>query len=100
VTIRQERHFFILTIQVESLSDQTMTIRWSFAGSCENVESLWQVLIQRAWEERANPSLKALQQVDRGDFESTLDFIRYALDVSQQYENTKPSFAGLSRATD
>ena len=34
------------------------------------------------WEERPNPSLKVRQQADPGDLERTLDFIRYALDVS------------------
>lgn len=36
-------------------------------------------LIQRAWDERADPSLGIRQRADENDFKSTLDFIAYAL---------------------
>jgi hypothetical protein len=49
----------------------------------KTLDSRWADLIQRAWEERPNPSLKVRQQADPGDFKSTLDFVRYALDVSR-----------------
>ncbi|MSP14375.1 MAG: DUF4111 domain-containing protein [Chloroflexi bacterium] len=52
------------------------------------LDSRWTGLIQRAWEERPNPSLKVRQQADPDDCKSTPDFIRYALDVSRQYEDT------------
>jgi len=50
----------------------------------------WVGLIQRAWEERPNPDLKVQQIADPGEVESTLEFIRYALELSQSYEVSKP----------
>ncbi len=47
----------------------------------------WRGLIQRAWEERPNPSLKVRQKADPGDFDSTLEFIKYALAVSRTFTN-------------
>ena len=44
----------------------------------------WSGLIQRAWEQRPDPSLKVRQKADPDDFNSTLEFIHYALDISQQ----------------
>ncbi len=43
--------------------------------------SHWAGLIQRAWEERPNPSLKVRQTADPGEVNSTLEFIRYALEL-------------------
>jgi len=50
----------------------------------------WAGLIGRAWDERPNPSLKVRQPADPGDLLGTLDFVRYALDVSGQSAGAKP----------
>ncbi|SRR5258706_1461392 len=54
------------------------------------LDNRWVSLIQRAWEERPNPDLKVQQIADLGEVESTLEFIRYALDLSHSYEISKP----------
>ncbi len=51
----------------------------------EALDHSWEGLIQRAWDERPNPSLKSQQNADLADVKSTLDFVQYALLVA-----TKP----------
>ncbi|HLF01797.1 MAG TPA: aminoglycoside adenylyltransferase domain-containing protein, partial [Anaerolineales bacterium] len=53
------------------------------------LDSRWSGLIQRARQERPDQYLKIHQPADAADFNSTLEFIKYALDVSRQYETTK-----------
>jgi hypothetical protein len=43
----------------------------------------WAGLIERALNERPNPSLKARQPADPADLAATLEFIRYAFVVSE-----------------
>jgi len=54
------------------------------------LDDRWVGLIQRAWEERPNPDLKVQQIADPGEVNGTLEFIRYALELSQSYEVSKP----------
>ena len=54
------------------------------------LDNNWAGLIQRAWEERPNPSLKVRQIADPSEINSTLGFIRYVLELSQPYEISKP----------
>jgi predicted nucleotidyltransferase len=44
-----------------------------------SLDSRWTGLIERAWNERPNPSLKVRQSADLTDFYSTVEFIRYAI---------------------
>jgi predicted nucleotidyltransferase len=46
------------------------------------LDDRWVGLIQRAWEERPNPGLKVRQTADPVEVNSTLEFIRYALELS------------------
>ncbi len=58
------------------------------AGWAKNtLDGRWAGLIQRAWEERPDPSRKVKQKADPDDFESTMEFIRYALALSRKYKN-------------
>ena len=52
-----------------------------------NLDSPWHNLIRRAWADRPNPSEKFRQPAAPEDVDATLDFIRYALILS---ETTKP----------
>ena len=45
----------------------------------------WAGLIQRAWDERPNPSLKVRQASEPDEVKSTLDFINFALELGQSY---------------
>lgn len=46
----------------------------------------WTGLIQRAWDERPNPSLKVRQPVEASEVKNTIEFVRFALKVGQSYE--------------
>jgi len=50
------------------------------------LDNRWTGLIQRAWEERPNPSLKVRQMAEPSEVNSTLEFIHYALELSQRHE--------------
>jgi predicted nucleotidyltransferase len=54
-----------------------------------SLDSRWTGLIQRAWEERPNPSLKVRQAADVNEVSSTLEFIHFALELSRSYEISK-----------
>ena len=51
----------------------------------EALDSEWAGLIEHAWNERPNPSLKVRQPADPDDTRRTLDFIQYALRAGQRY---------------
>jgi len=53
------------------------------------LDNRWAGLIQRAWEERPNPDIKVQQIAEPNEVSSSLDFIRYALELSQPYEISK-----------
>jgi len=46
----------------------------------------WTGLIQRAWDERPNPSLKVRQPVESSEVKDTIEFVRFALELGQSYE--------------
>ena len=70
------------TLQTGRVESKPAAVRWAKAS----LESRWIGLIQRAWEERPDPSLKVKQKASPDDFNSTLEFIRYALTESKQYK--------------
>ncbi|MCI0699190.1 DUF4111 domain-containing protein [candidate division KSB1 bacterium] len=73
------------TLQTGRVESKPAGAQWAKGA----LDSCWAGLIQRAWEERSNPSLKVRQKADQDDFKRTLNFIKYALAVSRQYENLK-----------
>ncbi len=50
------------------------------------LDNQWSVLIQRAWDERPNPSLKVRQPVEASEVKNTIEFVRFALELGQSYE--------------
>ncbi len=48
------------------------------------LDSRWAGLIDRAWEERPDPSRKVRQPADSSDLQMTYEFIRYALGLSSE----------------
>ena len=65
----------------------TGTVMSKLAGAQwakETLDGEWVGLIERAWRERPDPSLKVRQPADSNDVPATLDFIRYALEAGQQ----------------
>ena len=67
------------TLKTGRVGSKPAGARWALNA----LDSRWADLIKRAWEERPNPSLKVREQADPIDFMRTLDFINYALAVSQ-----------------
>ncbi len=49
------------------------------------LDKRWAGLIQRAWEERPNPSWKVRQLADAGEVKNTIEFIHFALKAGQSY---------------
>lgn len=74
------------TLQTGKVDSKLAGARWAECA----LESRWAGLLQRAWEERPNPSLKARQAANPDEVKSTLEFIQYALKLSRQYEIDRP----------
>lgn len=53
------------------------------------LDNRWTGLIQRAWDERPNPSLKVRQFVEASEVKNTIEFVRFALELGQSYEFSK-----------
>ena len=68
------------TLHTGRVGSKPAGARWAQSA----LDRRWAGLIQRAWEERPAPSLKARQPADPDDLQLTLDFIAYALEVSRQ----------------
>ncbi|MBI1878044.1 MAG: DUF4111 domain-containing protein [Chloroflexi bacterium] len=73
------------TLQAGRVESKPAGAQWAKRA----LDSRWAGLIQRAWEERPNPSLKVQQKADPDDFESTLEFIKYAIAASSRYERNE-----------
>ena len=69
------------TLQTGRIGSKLAGAQWAK----EVLDDRWAGLVERAWDERPNPSLKVRQPADTDDAHATLDFIRYALEASQQY---------------
>lgn len=51
-----------------------------------NLDPSWHGLIDRTWNGRPKPEISVRQPADPKDFESTLKFVRYIINLSKQYE--------------
>jgi hypothetical protein len=67
----------LYTIQNGTITPKPAAVGWAQGA----LDSRWAGLIERAWADRPNPSLKYRQQADPDDAQSTLEFIRYAITV-------------------
>lgn len=79
--------FFVLIYCRMLQSLETGRIESKRAGAQwaqRTLDSRWAPLIQRAWEARPNPSLKVRQPSTPEDQQATLDFIQYAITLSEQ----------------
>ena len=73
------RMFF--TVHTGTVISKLGAVRWGK----EELDARWSGLIERAWLERPDPSLKSKQQADPGDARETLEFVRYALELKDRY---------------
>jgi hypothetical protein len=67
------------TLQTGRIHSKLAGVEWAI----QYLDPRWLHLIERAWAARPNPSLKVRQKADAADLESTLAFIRYALEVGK-----------------
>jgi hypothetical protein len=74
------------TLNTGRVESKPAAVRWSKIA----LDSRWAGLIQRAWDERPNPSMKVKQPADPDEFKSTLEFIEFALAASGQYAYKRP----------
>jgi predicted nucleotidyltransferase len=68
----------LYTLHLGAVESKPVAARWAQ----ETLDQRWVPLIDRAWVGRQNPGLKAQAE----DVNETLDFIRYTLERSQQFE--------------
>jgi hypothetical protein len=66
------------TLESGRVTSKLVAAQWGRAA----LDSRWAALIQRAWDQRPNPSLKIRQRADPGDYNETLEFVRYALSLT------------------
>jgi predicted nucleotidyltransferase len=72
------------TLHTATITSKPAAARWAQA----TLDSRWVDLIQRAWDDRPNPSVKVRQPADPDDVERTRAFIKYALVVGREYRDT------------
>lgn len=75
------------TLATGTIQSKLSAARWAQGA----LDRRWSGLIQRAWDERPNPSLKIRQPADPEDFRSTQDFVRYAIEPSRRYAEALPA---------
>lgn len=56
-----------------------------------NFDKRWHGLIDRTWAGRPKPEIQVRQPADTKDFKSTLELIRYVMDLSTRYWETRSS---------
>ena len=74
------------TLDTGRVESKPAAVRWAK----DALDSRWAGLIQRAWDERPNPSMKVKQPADPDEFKSTLEFFEFALAASGQYAYKRP----------
>jgi hypothetical protein len=66
------------TLRTGQLGSKLASVRWAMS----QLDARWAGLIARAWAQRPNPALKSRQPVDTEELASTIDFVRYAIDLA------------------
>ncbi len=80
------------TLQTGRIQSKLAGAQWAQAA----LEPRWVGLIQRAWEERPDPSLKVRQAADANDAASTRAFIEYALKETNEKWKVEMLFHGFT----
>ena len=72
---------------LHSLNTGRIASKLSGAQWAKNtLDNRWTGLIQQAWDERPNPSLKVRQPVESNEVKDTIEFVRFALEMGQSSE--------------
>ena len=67
----------LYTMREGTITSKLQAVRWGQ----DKLESRWNGLIERACQDRPNPSLKSRQTSDPEDAKSTLEFVKYVLEL-------------------
>ena len=67
------------TLQTGTIESKPAGAKWAKGA----LDSKWRGLIDRAWNERPNPSIKVGRIADPEDFQRTQEFIEYAVNIRQ-----------------
>jgi hypothetical protein len=71
----------LYTLKFGEIVSKAVAMKWAK----ESLDPKWIRLIERAWEERPNPPMKARMQAEQEDVQATPGFITYVLEYSRQY---------------
>jgi hypothetical protein len=67
----------LYTLRTGTIISKLAAVHWGMVA----LDARWAGLIERAWAERPNPSLKSRQTANPDDARETVEFIRYALEI-------------------
>jgi hypothetical protein len=70
----------LYTLKFGAIASKVAAMGWAK----ESLDPKWIKLIERAWNERPNPPMKARMQAEQEDVDATPGFIRYVLEYSKQ----------------
>ena len=70
------------TLRTGRIGSKLAGVRWGMGA----LDARWASLIQRAWDDRPDPPRKARLPADPQDLAATLDFMRSAIALSDQWE--------------
>ncbi len=70
------------TLETGRIASKLAGAQWAKSA----LDRYWSDLIQRAWDERPNPSLKVRQPAEINEVESTIEFIHYSLKLVKLYK--------------
>lgn len=71
----------LYTLQFGEIASKAVAMQWAK----ESLDSKWTKVIERAWQERPNPPMKARMQAEPEDVQATPGFIKYVLEFSKKY---------------
>ena len=72
----------LYTFKHGTVASKLASVEWAK----KSLDTHWTKLIERAWAERPNPPIKVHMKTEQEDAEATPGFIKYALELSEQYE--------------
>lgn len=78
------------TLRTGRVGSKLAGARWA----CEALDGRWAALIQRAWADRPDPSLKVRLPAEPDERAATLAFVRYTLDVGREWSGARAAAGG------
>jgi predicted nucleotidyltransferase len=73
------------SLHASRIASKLSGVQWAKSA----LDNRWTGLIQKAWDDRPNPFLKARQNAEPSEVKNTLEFIHYTLELSRSHEISK-----------